>query len=408
LRWIARHWQQVPDAVQDVGYAVAAAVTLFGASLPERPATAPLRLAVVCAAIAAPLALRRRLPVTAALLSTLLTLVGAGLSSWSAQLVTAVALSSAAYHRPRWTGLLLAASIGTMLLALFTGSPLAAPADGSSAAGPVLAAVTGAQPLTRAVSPLAQSVMMGIAPVAVGYALRLQRDRADQVARLRLARAAWLAAETRTRIAREVHDAVGHHLTAIRLQASAAQHVLGREAGVAGPALQTITETATLALSEVRALLASLNDDPVPATEPCLSEVDGLAARLATPACAITVAHEGGSGPLPAPIDQAAYRLVQEALTNAVRHSGADLICVRIHRGHTRVTVDVEDNGPTCPPPEVVAGTGVHSGYGLDGMRARTADAGGRLLIRPARPHGWRVTAVLPATATGTWIGGRR
>jgi signal transduction histidine kinase len=355
-------------AARDAVIAAATAATVFAAALWD-PAqalarTSPSVLAALSLAVAAPLLFRRRAPMPVAIVTAAVALIGVSAPGWSGRLVALAALCSAAYHRPRRTGLLLAVSVATYVpYALLTRLPPDADA-----------AVT-------------QVVIYCVAPVAVGHVLRLHRDRAEQVARTHRAEAQREMADERIRIARDVHDAVGHHLTAIRMQANAARHVL-EDTPIASRALETIAASAATALGEVRSLLAVLRDTPGAG----LADVDALATALSTPRCPITVRRAGSAEPLPEPADWAGYRLVQEALTNAVRHAGAGRIDVLIHQDPREVVITVADDGPTHPPADLPA-----EGHGIRGMRERARLAGGTLEIAPRRPHGWEVRAVLPA-----------
>lgn len=378
---IARSWTRLGPTVRDVGSAAIAGGVVCGMALLERTTTPPLAVMVLSAAIGAPLALSRRFPVAAAVISVMVTLTGAEFTSWSSRLVTAVAFGSAAYHRPRRVGVLLAVSVGSVLLTLLTAASVTGPAPGS-----VVGRTDG--------GPFVFAVLVGLAPVLVGYSLRLQRERTEHLSRLHHAQADLALAEERARLTREVHDAVGHHLTAIRMQASAALHVLDDDTAISGRTLRTINESATAALGEVRTLLAAARDRPeVDAAR--LADVDRLAGRLASPSCRITVVREGSAVALPASIEHGGYRLVQEALTNASRHAGAGVVQVRISQDRAGVTIVVEDDGPTCPPRDEAIDD-IATGHGIAGMRERVRLLGGQMRITPAVPHGWRLEAVLP------------
>lgn len=371
---------KVKPVLEDLALAAVCALVLFGTALWERAPVHALVLAGFSVAAAAPLVLRRRVPLTAATATAVVVLCGLAVPRWSGGLVAAVAFCSAAYHRPRRLGVVLAVSATYFLVPLLVG---ARPPEGlPERAMPMLAGV--------GTTPVTQAVLIGIAPVAAGYALRLRHERVDQLARLHRAEAVRAAAEERAMIARDVHDAVGHHLTAIQMQAGAARHVLGDAPSVATTALGTIGDSASSALREVRTLLKALRDN----VDGVLADVGALAQRVATPLCAITVERTGPAGPLPALPDHGGYRLVQEALTNAVRHSGARHIHVRIARAAGRITIAVEDDGPTTP-------SDFEEGQGIRGMRERVRLLGGSLHLEPREPHGWRVRAELPIDGGG-------
>ncbi|NUT92730.1 MAG: sensor histidine kinase, partial [Saccharothrix sp.] len=203
-----------------------------------------------------------------------------------------------------------------------------------------------------------------LAPVAVGHALRQHRDRAGQA--VRLARA-----EDRARTAREVHDAVGHHLTAIHLQARAVRRVTRDLPPAADHALGSIADSSAAALAEVRDVLRDHG-----AT---LADLPALAERAGA-----TLTHHDPR-PLPARVDHAAYRVAQEALTNALRHSDATHVHIDVRHTAEGVTITVEDNGSTTPTTEVPRT-----------LHARVRELGGTLRVTPNTPTGWRVRAGLP------------
>ncbi|CCH30983.1 sensor histidine kinase [Actinosynnema sp. NPDC047251] len=357
--------------------AVSAAVAVTGVAWLEGARATPAVVVALGVAVAAPLAWHRA-PVVAAAVSATVALVGGlAVPGWSGGLVAAAACYLAAYRRPQRAGTVLALSVVCFQIPLLVGFA------GREDVPPRLIGV--------GATPLSQALLMGIAPVAVGYAMRLRRDRARQAVLLRDAEAVRIMAEERTLIAREVHDAVGHHLTAIRMQAGAARHVLGDTSPVARRVLATIDDSASSALGEVRALLALLREDGSDGAR--LAEVEALAGRLSAPSCPVTVERHGG-GPLPGLVDHGAYRLVQEALTNAVRHARASRVHVTIRQDGRTVEVAVADDGPGSPPADLPA-----DGHGLRGMRERARLLGGRVAVEAREPHGWLVRATLPVEA---------
>jgi len=230
-------------------------------------------------------------------------------------------------------------------------------------------------------------VLLGIAPVAVGYALRLHRDRADQAARLYQEETRRVVAEEHARVAREVHDAVGHHLTVIRMQANAVRHVARDLPPVAGQALATIAESSATALAEVRDVLAAL-----PARGTTLADLDILVDRARGPGRTVTLSRDRTVA-LPPLVDHAGYRLAQEALTNVLRHSDATHVDLRVHHTPDAVVITVADNGSTIPDAPA-------DGTGLRGMRERTRMLRGTLHIGPNCPTGWLVEAEFPQKET--------
>ncbi|TDE41705.1 sensor histidine kinase [Nonomuraea mesophila] len=318
------------------------------------------------------LTLRTRFPLAGALLAVAVVPLGLQVPGWPGRLVTMAMFGAAAFHLPRRLGLVAGLSV-----AWTVGYALLLPAGLSG------------------VSIVTDLVVMGAAPVAVGHALRLRGERARQAALLDRAEAGRAMAEERAGLARDVHDSVGHHLTAIRLQATATRRALRGAEPAADRALGTIADLSSSALAEVRALLDTLRDEPAapgrrPAAIEDLAAIEGLARRLSAPGLNISVHRAGSSAPLPPGVGGTVYRVVQEALTNAVRHSGATDVQVRIRRGRVRVAVTIADNGP----PGFAAGA---EGRGLRGMRERVLQHGGTLQAGPGRTRGWLVEATVPA-----------
>jgi signal transduction histidine kinase len=336
----------------------AAAVVVLVLGLAERAGADPLAVGAGAAAVAAPLLLRRRFPLCAALLCAAVVIA---LPLWPGRLVAMAAFGSAAYHRPRPR--VLGCSVGWLLVL----------------------AVAGVRPAGAAT--YTDLVLLGVAPVAAGYALRLHRDRAEHAERLYRAETRRVVAEEHARVAREVHDAVGHHLTVIRLQATAVRHVARSLPPAADRALATIADASATALAEVRAVL--------PRTGSSLSDLDTLVERVELAERAtghgrtVTLTRCGPAPSVPPLVDHAGYRLAQEALTNVLRHSDATRVDLGVDHRADALVITVADNGSTTPgaPAE---------GSGLRGMRERTRLLGGTLEIGPNDPTGWRVEARLP------------
>ncbi|MFG3300193.1 sensor histidine kinase [Micromonospora chersina] len=230
-----------------------------------------------------------------------------------------------------------------------------------------------------------------VVPFAVGVTVRLGRENA---ARSRTDEARRLADAERLRVAREVHDVVGHGLAAIHLQAEIALHLLARKPEQAEAALTAISRTSKEALDELRVTLTVVRRDEAAderAPAPGLAQLPQLRERLAGAGLPVAVEVAGAPRPLPVAVDLAAYRVVQEALTNVLRHAGPATATVRLRYAPTEVAVEVTDTGRGAAAPAGRAG-----GYGLAGMRERVTALGGSFVAGPASAGGFRVSATLP------------
>jgi signal transduction histidine kinase len=232
---------------------------------------------------------------------------------------------------------------------------------------------------------------LGVVPFALGATMRINRESA---ARVRAEQVRRQADDERLRIAQEVHDVVGHGLAAINLQAEIALHLLARQPEQAETALAAISRTSKEALDELRVTLAVVRRDGDRTPIPGLARVEELRARSTAAGLPVTVTVTGPVRELPAAVDLAAYRVVQESLTNVLRHAGAARTAVRIGYLPTEVTVEVTDTGPVGPD-RSAAGPG--AGHGLAGMRERVSALGGELETGPRSGGGFRVYARLPA-----------
>jgi signal transduction histidine kinase len=230
-----------------------------------------------------------------------------------------------------------------------------------------------------------------IVPFAVGASVRLTRESA---ARGRVDEARRLADAERLRVAREVHDVVGHGLAAIHMQAEIALHLFARKPEQAEAALTAISRTSKEALDELRVTLTVVRrdeaaDDRAPA--PGLAQLPQLRERLAGAGVPVSVEVDGEPRTLPVAVDLAAYRVAQEALTNVLRHAGPATATVRIRYGPAEVAVEVTDTGRGA-----AAGPARAGGFGLAGMRERVTALSGSFAAGPGPAGGFRVYATLP------------
>jgi signal transduction histidine kinase len=228
--------------------------------------------------------------------------------------------------------------------------------------------------------------------VAVPFAVGLTRDASRRAAAEREERARRIVDDERLRIAQEVHDVVGHGLAAINMQAEIALHLLPRKPEQAEIALTAISRTSKDALDDLKATLAVVRRGQDRAPAPGLAQLPALRDRLADAGLPLTVTIEGApAGDLPVAVDLAAYRVVQESLTNVLRHAGRATATVRVSHRPDSVVVEVTDTGRGG----IVYDDG--SGTGIAGMRHRVTALGGTLSAGP-RPDGpgFRVAATLP------------
>ena len=200
------------------------------------------------------------------------------------------------------------------------------------------------------------------------------------------------AAEERARIARELHDVVAHGLSLMVVQAEAAEEMLTRSPEAAVLPLHRVQDTGRQALAEMRRLLGVLRttDAGPPSTvpQPSLRRIPELVREAADVGLAVDVTVTGDPMDLAPGRELAAFRIVQEALTNTRRHAHATRACVRLDYTPAELRIEVTDDGR--------GRTGTHAGHGLVGMRERAALYGGTLDVGPATAGGFRVTAVLP------------
>jgi signal transduction histidine kinase len=204
------------------------------------------------------------------------------------------------------------------------------------------------------------------------------------------------AAEEQARISRELHDVIAHNVSVMTIQAAAARDVFDADPGRAREALGSIESTGRAALTELRRLLSSVRDGARPelAPQPGLAALDDLASQVRRTGLAVEINVQGERPSLPAALDLSAYRIVQEALTNTLKHADAQHAWVDIRYTPSQVDVSVRDDGVGSAP------NGSSSGRGLVGMRERVELFGGHLDAGPRAGGGYAVSACLPL-ATG-------
>jgi len=258
---------------------------------------------------------------------------------------------------------------------------------------------------TAAVVPLAVLLVAtaGLAGTTVGYyrsLLALTRAQLAREFRTREETARRLVAEERLRIARELHDVVGHAMATISVQAGVALHVAEQRPGQARVALAAIKALCDDGLTDVKTALGVLRTgvDHGAASEPRgLDRLDGLLDTARDAGIEVELRVTGERDPLPVPVDLAAYRIVQEALTNVLRHSTARSVRLALAHEPARLLVTVRDDGTAREGTD----DGTARGHGIDGMRERAGALSGRLTAGPHPDGGFEVRAELPLLGPG-------
>ncbi len=310
-----------------------------------------------------PLALRRRYPVAVALVA-LLAVKAEGLAGGSAAntiapiLPLSIAMYSLAVHAGR-RSLIGGAAASALLVLLATGR-----IDDALFAGMLLAV-----------------------PFALGLIVRSRQQRADRLE----AEAELAVTRERQRIARELHDVVAHSVGLMTIQAAAGRRVMERNPEHAAQALETIEATGRQALAEMQRMVGILrhrSSDPVLEPQPGLRHLEALLEHLHASGLDVSLEIDPSASGLPPGLDLAAYRIVQEALTNAMRHSSAHKARVAVKRHGDKLEIDIEDPGPARE------GTS-SSRQGLVGMQERAQLYGGQVDVGRTPHGGYLVHALL-------------
>jgi signal transduction histidine kinase len=379
-RLLREHPLAVDTSIALVVAALLAAVSVGGGVREGKQASAMVLPTVLSAIAALPLFARHRRPYLALAGTLALAMLAFSLSSPvpPVMLPIAIALYTVGARGYRLGSLVgAAAAVGCILIIRLVFSQ-----------GPALA------------EDLVRDVAWIVGSTALGYAVASRRayvaefeQRALHAERTREEEAQRRVNEERLRIARDVHDGVAHALASISLQASAAGAVLDSDPEGAREALRQIRGASVSALAELRATLAVLRQPAAlgPAAAPGLEELAELTDVLRAGGIEVSVRREGGDRSVPAEVGNVAYRILQEALTNVLRHSGAHHADVRVRYDPDRLTVSVSDDGRGQTQDDVRG-----AGYGITGMRERAEAVGGSLQAGPESGGGFVVRAELP------------
>ncbi|MGW1870887.1 sensor histidine kinase [Streptomyces mauvecolor] len=244
-------------------------------------------------------------------------------------------------------------------------------------------------------------VVAAAAGVVVENQHRFRTEADERAARMEQSReveARRRVSEERLRIAQELHDVIGHNIAVINVQAGVASHLIGTRPERAQESLELIRLASSGAMEEIRTTLGLLRategEGPPAEPAPGFEDVPALVSNARGGGLEVTYRLLGDGGQVPVVIGSTVYRLIQESLTNVVKHAGPGArvdVGVRMYRGGLEVTV--EDDG------EGAGGQGGGSGLGLQGMRERVEAVGGTLQTSPLRPRGFRVMARIPTEA---------
>jgi signal transduction histidine kinase len=353
------------------------------------PSYAPPAAAAVVAGVApmiVPLALRRVAPLSALLASIAGFLLARVALDTGDTTITTIALSlsvysAAAHGHPRWRNWVCGACLVAVMAELWrevnVNFPPGLPNE-----------------LETQILALVLNLALFAAMWALGAALGTGRRRARELEHEREENARRAVFDERVRIARELHDVVAHHVSMMGVQAGAARVVIGRDPAKAKQALGSIEGSSRQAVTELHRLLGFLRqagDPDALAPQPGLGALSGLAARVSDAGVAVEIRVQGEQRPLPATVDVSAYRIVQEALTNTVKHAGASRADVHLRYWPDELELEVVDDGRKNGASRSTPG-----GLGVVGMRERAALLGGELTAGPAAGGGFAVRVRLP------------
>jgi len=338
-------------------------------------------LLLVAFVVSAPLVLRTRLPLTAWTASVVALL-------WTSMVIPPRSLSADVY---------LPAGALVYLLCLYAVAVRCRPWVVASAA---VVTVVGAAYIDARTG---AGALLAAVPLLAGVIIRLRRsNQAELAAQEQRHAGERTLLEERQRIARELHDIVAHHMSVIAIQAEAAPYKTPDPPAELVESFTEIRASALSGLSELRRLLGLLrSEEPGTTPQPGLADLAGLLESARSGGVTVTAATSGSPRPLPEGVDLSAYRIVQEALSNTLRHAPGSAVHVQLSYGEAGLLIEVRND--SCPP--AVQGTGslpdgqvpgAAGGHGIIGMRERAAMLGGHLSARPTGGGDFLVTAFLP------------
>jgi signal transduction histidine kinase len=348
---------------------------------PHNPGLLFLLSVVLCA----PLVLRTAYPLTGWSVSALALL-------WAAVVVQPYSVSGVVY---------LPAAIIVYVLCLYAVAIRCKPWVVTVAA---LVTVIGATSVEG--QPTTTAVIVAVLPVAVGVIVRVRRGNREEleVAERRHEDERALL-EERQRIARELHDVVAHHMSVIAIQAEAGPYRTANPPPELVESFGEIRASALSGLNELRRVLGVLrSDQPDTMPQPGLEDLPGLLDSARAGGVTVTTEVTGTPRPLPDGVNLSAYRIVQEALSNAMRHAPGSTVQVKLFYGEAALVIEIRNDGgvngalasPGAPEQERWAGLGGGGGHGIIGMRERAAMLGGHLQAGPTANDEFLVTAALP------------
>jgi signal transduction histidine kinase len=297
-------------------------------------------------------------------------------SPFAGLLVAAYATGAYTSRRDGWIG---GGIIGAMTLAMAISNGEDVIGDALFIGG-ILFAVWGAAMIVRSRQELARAL--------AARTIELEHEREEN--------AKLAVAEERARIARELHDVVAHNIAMMMMQAGGERRAIGDERPETSAVLETIEDTGRTAMAEMRRLLGMLrsdDDELALAPQPSLRYLEDLVAQVRDAGMPVDLRIEGEPRPLAPGIDLSAYRIVQEALTNALKHAGPARARVIVRYGRSELDIEIADDGAGN-------GNGVPGGHGLVGMRERVALFGGNLAAGQRLDGGYAVRARLPLEGT--------
>ncbi len=333
---------------------------------------------VLLAALLAPLVWRRKAPTVVFAIISVVAFVQWNVRHLSAaDLALLVAFYTVAAYAP-WRRVLAAATVMEV--------------------GAVLAAVRFAPPGTGQWAWILISGMITAAGV-IGYNIRTRRaylaaleDRADRAERERDQQAQIAAAAERARIAREMHDVVAHNIAVMIALSDGAAYTTERDPAQATAIMGQVSDAGRSALAEMRRLLGVMRDSAQTAEhtpQPAMSDLDDLLTAVRSAGVLARLTVSGSAFPLPPSAQLAVYRIVQEALTNTLKHARATTAQVRLRYGAGTLDLEIVDNGTSTD-----AGS-ASGGHGITGMRERAAVFGGEIEAGPYAGGGWRIRTTL-------------